>query len=493
MRSCGVLLPVSSLPSRYGIGTLGREAYHFIDFLKAGGCTYWQLLPLAPTGYGDSPYQPFSDFAGNPYFIDLETLVGAGLLARDECDDTAWGDAADDVDYGALYGNRLRVLRLAFGRTGSDNNADFAVFKADNSSWLDDYALFMALKAHFGDKPWASWDEPVKFKTPAALDAYRTELRLQIEFWKYTQYLFYTQYAALKAYAEANGVKIIGDMPIYPAWDSADVWADTPLFSFDDVLDPVLVAGVPPDYFSRTGQLWGNPVYRWDTREAQLFEWWEKRLAAAFKLYDMVRIDHFRGFDQYYAVPYGEETAENGVWKNGPGRAFFDHMNRKFGKLPFIAENLGIITDSVSKLLDDTGYPGMRVLQFGLRAGEDSTHLTHNYDRNSVVYTGTHDNDTLTGWYDAASERDRDFAAQYVRAHDAGDFADGAIAALYASVSDLVVVPMQDWLALGSQARMNTPSTVGINWKWRLAPDLLTPELSGRMRGLAVTYRRAAE
>ena len=489
-RSCGVLLPVSALPSKYGIGTFGNTAYQFVDFLRSGSQKYWQILPLVPTSYGDSPYQSFSTFAGNPYFIDLEMLIDAGLLKKEECDAVTWCESEDKIDYSALFANRFTLLYTAFCRSSHETDLVFKAFKTQNAYWLEDYSLFMALKKHFGEKPWQQWEEPIKSRQPEAMTEYSNKLSLQIEFWKYTQYMFFMQFRKLKAYANDNGIRIIGDIPICVAQNSADVWANTSLFMLDSGFDPVVVAGVPPDCFSTTGQLWGNPLYDWEQQKPALLEWWRLRLAASFEMYDTVRIDHFRAFDEYYAIPFGEETAINGTWRKGPGIAFFDYMKEHLGSMDIIAEDLGLATDTVKALLRDTGYPGMKVLQSGLEEDDDSSHLPHNYIKNLVAYTGTHDNDTLVGWYNTASMRDREFALKYLRAGSADDFADAAIKAIYGSVSLLVIVPIQDWLGLDGSARINIPSTIGINWKWRLQSAALSQALAERMKAIAGTYRR---
>jgi 4-alpha-glucanotransferase len=491
-RSCGVLLPVSALPSKYGIGTFGRAAYEFVHFLKNGGQTYWQILPLTPTSFGDSPYQSFSTFAGNPYFIDLETLVGAGLLKKEECDAVTWCDSDNQIDYDKLYSNRFALLHKAFCRSNHGADTDFQHFKGCNEDWLEDYALFMALKNHFDEKAWQEWDDDIKSRRPEAMACYKEKLAERTEFWKYTQYLFFTQFKKLKAYANGNGIKIIGDMPICVAQDSADFWANTKLFALDGSFIPVSVAGVPPDYFSRTGQLWGNPLYDWAGHRQELFAWWQLRLAASFELYDVVRIDHFRAFDEYYAIPFGEKTAINGKWEKGPGIGFFDYMKERLGNLEIIAEDLGVTTDTVKELLQKTGYPGMRVLQFGFIVDSDSLNLPRNYIENSVAYTGTHDNDTLVGWYQSANEQDRAFSFDYLGVSSLDQFAAQAIRALYESVAGLAVVPIQDWLGLDNRARMNTPSTLGNNWQWRLRAADLSPALSTRMNRMAVAYRRKA-
>lgn len=489
-RSCGVLLPISALPSKYGIGTLGRSAYQFIDFLKNAGQEYWQILPSVPPGVGDSPYSSYSTFAGNPYFIDLECLVESGLLQKEECENIHWYQSDDTVDYNILSNERIPLLHKAFERGRYQTDVNYGQFKEKNSDWLDDYSLFMALKYHFGCKSWQEWDQPVKLRNAETLHSYKKELSDEIDFWCYIQYLFFSQYEKLKAYAQENDIKIIGDIPICVAQDSVDVWANPQLFYLDAELNPIWVAGVPPDYFSKTGQLWGNPVYDWDGHKKELYDWWCKRLSASFDLFDILRIDHFRAFDEYYAIPYGEETAINGFWRKGPGNDFFDFIKKKLNNPSIIAEDLGGITQTVRELLKDTGYPGMKVLQFGFNAAEDSYDLPHNYIPNVVAYTGTHDNDTLSGWFSTANKSDRKFALDYLGIKSADEFPLAAIRALFCSTANTAIVPIQDWLGLSSDARMNIPSTVGINWKWRLQADSLTENLANKMNHMAMVSRR---
>lgn len=448
------------------------------------------MLPLVSTGYGDSPYQSCSTFAGNPYLIDLELLIENGLLTREECDAVGWGETDAEVDYEKLYENRFDLLEKAFARSRWADSAEADAFWQQNAYWLEDYALYMALKKYFGEKPWQEWDADIRGRRPEALEYYRQKLAGHISFWQFTQYLFFVQYHRLKTYANGRGVKIIGDMPIYVAADSADVWANTQLFALDAKLSPAFVAGVPPDYFSKTGQLWGNPVYDWQGHREELFSWWKLRLSASFEMYDTVRIDHFRAFDEYYAIPFGEKTAEKGSWEKGPGIAFFEYMNKQLGSMDIIAEDLGGTTETVRMLLEQTGYPGMKVLQFGFAANDDSAHLPHNYRENMVVYTGTHDNNTFVGWYHDANESDRAFAKSYLDARSEEELAACAVRTLYASPARLAVVPVQDWLGLDAAARMNTPSTLGDNWKWRVLPGELTDALAEKMNGLAMTYRR---
>lgn len=469
-RASGVLLPIFSLPSKYGIGCFSKEAYQFIDRLKAAGQSYWQILPLGPTGYGDSPYQSFSTFAGNPYFIDLETLTGEGLLTAQECEYRCERIREDKIDYEKIYKIRFQILEKAFSRFGE--NDEYRAFVSENQFWLEDYSLYMAIKDRNGGVSWNEWEEPLKNKESQAIENAKAELSRQIAFYKFQQYEFDRQWKRLRSYANENGIEIIGDIPIYVAFDSADTWSAPEMFRFNDALEPIDVAGCPPDGFSQTGQLWGNPLYDWEYHKKTGYDWWIRRIEHCFRLYDVVRIDHFRGFDEYYAVPYGEKTAVHGKWMPGPGIELFRTLEEKIGRKRIIAEDLGFLTPSVIQLLKESGFPGMKVLQFAFDSREDSNYLPHTYTRNCVVYTGTHDNDTTKGWYHTAAGSTRQFAKEYMykpRLDEdtlAGDF----IAMAMGSAADLCIVPMQDYLGLGSDARINTPSTLGGNWEWRMKP-----------------------
>ena len=483
-RKCGVLLPVSSLPSKYGIGCFDKKAYEFVDALKEAGQSYWQILPLGPTSYGDSPYQSFSTFAGNPYFISLEELIKEGVLTKKECESMDFGTDETSVDYAKLYEGRMILLRKAYERSNVYMDSEFRRFQEEEAWWLKDYALFMAVKKRFGGIPWSEWAEDIRLRWQNALDYYREEMYFEIEFQEYMQFKFRQQWMKLKSYANENGIRIIGDIPIYVAMDSADTWANPWLFKLDEKNCPIQVAGCPPDGFSATGQLWGNPLYNWEVHRNSGYEWWVKRIANCFRLYDVVRIDHFRGFDEYYAIPYGDETAENGEWMPGPGMDLFRTMKETLGDLPIIAEDLGFLTDTVRQLLKDSGYPGMKVLEFAFVAGEDSDYLPHNYDKNCVVYTGTHDNDTLQGWYQTLSEEDKEMTKEYLNnpytpdeeVH--WDF----ISLAMRSVADTCIIPVQDYLGLGNKARINMPSTLGSNWMWRMKKGAFTDELIKKIR-----------
>ena len=489
MRKSGILLPISSIPSKYGIGTLGKKAFEFIDLLKRGGQSYWQILPLGPTGYGDSPYQSFSTFAGNPYYIDLELLIEEGLLTKEECDAYDFGDNESYVDYEKVYNARFDVLRKAFKRF-DNSTADYQAFLERTQQWLDDYALFMAVKNKFGGKSYSEWDEDIKTRQKAAVEKYTKECQDEIDFYKFQQYYFAKQWTALKAYANENGVEIVGDIPIYVAFDSSDTWANPELFQFDENLQPVAVAGCPPDAFSATGQLWGNPLYKWDYHKETNYEWWVRRIAYCYELYDVVRIDHFRGFDEYYSIPYGDPTAEFGHWEQGPGYDLFKVIKEQLGKKNVIAEDLGFLTDTVIKLVKKTGFPGMKILQFAFDSREESDYLPHNYTNNSIVYTGTHDNDTVLGWWETCSKKDKAFAKRYLNVKSTKDIHKALIRACMASVSDTAIIPMQDYLGLGSEARINTPSTLGDNWKWRLKDGQFTEELADEIYDLTKLYYR---
>lgn len=493
MRRCGVLMPIASLPGRFGIGGFSKEAYRFVDFLAEAKQSLWQILPLGPTGYGDSPYQSFSTFAGNPYYISLEELIEQGLLTEDECEAADYGDEPHKVNYEKIYHTRFTLLRKAFERADIAQNDGYQKFVKENESWLADYALYMAIKDSLGGIAWIEWDEDIRLRRPDAMARSREELKDDIAFYSYIQYLFATQWKALKDYANAKGIQIIGDIPIYVAFDSADTWANPELFQLDEDNIPTAVAGCPPDAFSATGQLWGNPLYRWDYHEKTGFAWWIRRLAYCFQIYDIVRIDHFRGFDEYWAIPYGDPTAEFGRWEKGPGYALFAAMKKALGNREVIAEDLGFLTPSVLRLVRKTGYPGMKVLQFAFDSREESDYLPHNYTRNCVVYTGTHDNDTVMGWIPAMNRKDLAFARKYMNVKRNSDICSNLIRMAYASVADTAIIPLQDYLELGSEARINTPSTLGGNWEWRMDADACTPELAEHMANLAILYGRVVK
>lgn len=490
MRKSGILLPISSLPSAYGIGSFSKEAYEFVDFLKAAGQKLWQILPLGPTGYGDSPYQSFSTFAGNPYYIDLEKLIEEGLLTREEAASCDFGSHPEYVDYEKIYLSRFKVLRKAFERFRCMPRPAYNEFLRGNTDWLEDYALYMAVKNDFDGKGWLEWDEDIRLRTDRSVSLYQEKLKDEIEFFKFQQYEFHRQWMDLKTYANDRGIHIVGDIPIYVALDSADTWAGKELFQLDENGIPSAVAGCPPDAFSATGQLWGNPLYRWDYHKSTHYQWWLKRLRHCFELYDVVRIDHFRGFDEYYAIPYGHKTAEFGQWEKGPGCDLFDAMKHALGEKAVIAEDLGFLTDSVIEMVKHTGFPGMKILQFAFNPSETSDYLPHNYSRNCVVYTGTHDNDTTKSWYHTLDEASRDFADRYLNLSDSSHAAYAFIRAALSSVADTAIIPMQDYLELGTEARINMPSTLGDNWKWRMRQDACTEALAEKIRRLTKLYGR---
>ena len=490
MRASGILLPVSSIPSAYGIGSFSKEAYEFVDFLEKAGQSYWQILPLGPTGYGDSPYQSFSTFAGNPYYIDFEELIEEGLLTKEQCEECDWGGSEAYVDYEKIYKSRFRVLKEAFDNSRLEDNEDFQAFVAENAFWLSDYSLYMAVKDSYKGKSWSEWDGDIRLRKPEAIEKYAEKLKEEILFYEFQQYLFDTQWRKLKKYANDKGVKIIGDIPIYVALDSADTWANPELFQLDENRRPTGVAGCPPDAFSATGQLWGNPLYKWDYHKETEYAWWIQRISYCYKLYDVVRIDHFRGFDEYYNIPFGDTTAEFGRWEKGPGYDLFKVMKKKIGNKPVIAEDLGFLTPTVNQLLKKSGYPGMKVLQFAFDSREESDYLPHNYTANSVVYTGTHDNDTTVGWYQTISRRDRIFARKYLNIKTGRELEWNFIRAALGSVSDTAVIPMQDYLGLGSEARINVPSTLGTNWKWRMTKGQIPEGLAEKIYDLCKLYGR---
>ena len=494
-RESGILLPVFSLPSPYGIGCFSKEAYEFVDQLKAAGQSYWQILPLGPTSYGDSPYQSFSTFAGNPYFISLEELIQEGVLTQEECDQADVGEDQSSIDYAKLYQRRYPLLRKAYERSRVWENQDFSRFKEENQWWLQDYALFMAVKERFGGKAWTEWAEDTRLRWNNAMDYYRRELYYDIEFQEYLQYVFIRQWEKLKGYANRRGIRIIGDIPIYVAMDSADTWANPKLFQLDQDNKPLAVAGCPPDGFSATGQLWGNPLYQWEVHRQQGYSWWIRRLAYCYKLYDVVRIDHFRGFDEYFSIPADAKTAEGGHWEKGPGIELFQAVSRALGEKDIIAEDLGYVTDSVRQLVNDSGYPGMKVLEFAFDSRDSgcaSDYLPHNYTENAVVYTGTHDNETIQGWFSSIRPEEQKMAREYL-----WDFYTpekelylSFVSLAMRSRARMCVIPLQDYLGLDNRSRINVPSTVGENWKWRLVPGQVSEELLERIKGMTLRYGR---
>lgn len=488
MRKSGILLHISSLPSPYGIGTFGKDAFDFIDFLKKAGQTLWQILPLNPTGFGNSPYQSFSAFAGNPYFIDLDLLSKDGLLKVSDYSQIDWGYNPRCVDYGQIYKHRFHILHKAC--SNFKKTPEYEKFCLNNAFWLDDYALFTALKSSFGESPWYTWPLSLKTKNEQAVESARSLVSDEIENRKIIQYLFFSQWNSLKEYANKNGIEIIGDLPIYVAHDSADVWGNPKQFELDEECNPVFVAGVPPDGFSAEGQLWGNPVFDWEFMRNDGYRWWIRRTEHSLKIYDRIRIDHFRGFSGYYSVPYGMENAVKGIWRKGPGTELFKAIEASLGKPEIIAEDLGFIDEDVLNLLSETGFPGMKVLQFAFDSREGSDYLPHNYDKNCVVYIGTHDNDTLEGWFENADPKDIEFAREYMRIEKNKNRCRAVICTALASVGETVILTMQDLLELGSEAKMNTPSTAENNWQWRALKSDFTNELADEFSHLSKLYGR---
>ena len=490
-RSSGVLMPMSSLPSRWGIGTMGKSAYEFVDFLKAAGQSYWQLLPLGPTSYGDSPYSSFSSFAGNPYFIDLDLLVKDGLLKTRELKQADWGGDPAFVDYAKIYQSRFPVLRKAFLRGREELAEQVAQFRQENAGWIENYALYMAVKNHFGMVSWTEWpDEEIRLHREEAIRSYGETLREDVDFWVFLQFLFFRQWKALRSYAHEQGIRFIGDVPIYVALDSADVWAEPKYFQLDDRGIPEEVSGVPPDAFTEDGQLWGNPLYDWDAMKADGYGWWIRRMEGAQKLFDVIRIDHFRGFESYWAIPFGDTNAKRGHWKPGPGMDLVGVLKNWFWDLSFIAEDLGYTTPEVEKLLADSGMPGMKILEFGFDVNSDAPYMPHNCARHSVCYIGTHDNEVVKGWIKALDKPTLRLARDYMGITEEEGWCWGMIRTGMATGSQLFVAQMQDLLELGPETRINTPGTLGGNWQWRMLPGTADKKLARRLRKLTALYRR---
>ncbi len=487
-------MAVSSLPSNYGIGTIGKEAYKFIDFLVAADQKYWQMLPLGSTSYGDSPYSSFSTYAGNPYFVDLDMLITDGLLTKKDVEKYDWGRNPEKTDYGKIYKNRFKVLRIAAEKGLKKYEKEFASFRRRNKAWLENYALYMAVKSHFGMISWTEWpEEDIRKHEPKACKKYLKDLKTDVEFYEFIQFLFFEQWKKLKAYAKKNKVEIIGDIPIYVALDSADVWAEAGWFQLDEENTPVRVSGVPPDYFSADGQLWGNPLYDWDKMKADGYSWWIRRIEGAFKLYDVVRIDHFRGFESYWSVPYGEKTARKGKWVKGPGMDLVGKLAEAFSDKAFIAEDLGYLTEDVRQLLKDSGFPGMKVLEFAFDSREESDYLPHNYGKNCVCYTGTHDNSPIALWKKEADKKDIALAMEYLGIGKDDNFNWEFIRGGMRSVSALFVAQMQDYLELGKGYRMNIPGTLGGNWTWRMKKGAADKALAKKIARMTKIYGRSAK
>ncbi len=490
MRKSCILMHISSLPSNYGIGKLGKEAYNFVDFLCQSGVKCWQILPLSPTSYGDSPYQSFSVNAGNPYFIDFEMLEDEGLLEHSDFSNIEWDSDPRHVDYEIIYNNCFKVLRKAYENFDAKKSPAYRDFIDENKNWIGSYALFMALKFKNDGKAWYEWEHDIAMRESEALSKAKKELKKDIGFFKFIQFKFYEQWFRLKNYANECGIEIIGDIPIYCAYDSVEAWASPRLFCFDKTKKPVDVAGCPPDDFSPTGQLWGNPLYNWEYHKKNNYKWWIDRIAFASKVYNIVRIDHFRGFESYYAIPYGSETAENGEWRKGPDSELFKLAEQKLGKLNIIAEDLGFITPEVRKMLDDTGYPGMKVLQFGFDNGKNE-HLPHNFTTtNCFAYTGTHDNETLTGWAENLSPKNLKFAKKYLGEKKIQKLPYAVVKSAWGSVAEVAVAQIQDFLNTPPEGRMNTPSTLGKNWQFRTLKSDFSSSLAKKIKKLNKIYNR---
>lgn len=495
-RSSGIIMHISSLPDPYGIGRMGRAAYDFVDWLEKAGQRIWQILPLSPTSFGDSPYQSFSVNAGNPYFIDLETLEAEGLLKKYDYADIDWGQDNNKVDYEKIFTNTFPVLKIAYEnfivlcKENTAASKDFSDFRKNNP-WVSSYGLFMALKNENGGASWDMWDEELVFRKPQALKKAEKRLEKEIDYYAFLQYKFYEQWGRLKKYANEKGIEILGDIPIYVAYDSVEVWEQPELFYLDENKKPVEVAGCPPDYFSPLGQLWGNPIYNWDFHRKSGYKFWIERISAARSLYDIIRIDHFRGFDSYYSIPYGNKDAVVGKWNSCVGIELFKAVKAALGDVNIVAEDLGFITKSVERLLKKSGYPGMKVLEFGFEPGGKSTYLPHNFkSSNCVCYTGTHDNDTVLGWAYKLKGEELKFCKEYLGVKNRKAINDAMIRLAWSSIADTAIAQMQDLLALDGSARMNVPSTIGTNWQWRAESEMFTEELALKLKKLTEIYNR---
>lgn len=493
-RSSGIIMHIASLPGKFGIGTFGKEAYDFADFLKKSHQKYWQILPIGPTSYGDSPYQSFSAFAGNPYFIDFKLLEKDGLLKRRDYSNVNFGKNEEDIDYGLIFIEKMKILKKAYKRFKLNIPKDLKEFEEENS-WLDDYSLYMALKSKFGLKSWQTWDIDIKLRKNNVLDKYRKELEDEINYWKFIQYKFFEQWTKLKKYVNDLDIEIIGDIPIYVAEDSADVWANPKAFLLDEeTLIPLKVSGCPPDNFAVTGQLWGNPIYNWEYIDKTNYKWWIERMKQSSKLYDVIRIDHFRGFESYWSIPYGDPTAENGEWIKGPGMKLFNAIKKELGDIKIIAEDLGFLTDEVVKFREESGFPGMRVLQFAFSGDAKNRDLPHNYEENCIAYTGTHDNNTFRGWFEkTGTEEEIEYAIKYLGLNKEESYNWGFIRGVWSSKAYLSIALLQDFLNLGNESRINVPSTLGENWRWRMKKNVLTDELAEKIYKITNMYGRCED
>ncbi len=491
-RSAGVLMPVSSLPSPYGIGTFGKSAYEFVDNLAAARQKFWQVLPLGPTSFGDSPYASFSAFAGNPYFIDLDILIDEGLLDADYVNSFMWNLEEQYVDYGLIYSSRFQVLRTAFENSRHRDLEDYKIFLEDNKDWLEDYCLYSACKDKYDGTSWVDWEEKIKFRDDNAIQEIKEKLRSDIEFYQFIQFKFFEQWNKLKKYANEKDIQIIGDIPIYVAMDSADVWQHTDLFQLDKELNPKKVAGVPPDAFSESGQRWGNPLYDWEKIESDGFSWWKKRMEHSARLYDVIRIDHFIGMVKYYAIPAEDEDARNGNWENGPGMKLIQVINEAIGDKKIIAEDLGVQMPEVIDVLEKSGYPGMKVIEFAFDGDRKNSHLPYNWMPNTVAYGGTHDNDTLVGYFTGLRHWELGYIREYMECRNGSieELVDKIFKSVYESVADVIIFQMQDILKIGNIGRMNLPSSMGTNWRWRMVEGQFGPQEIERLRYLCDIYGR---
>lgn len=490
-RGMGILMPISALPSPYGIGSLGKESYDFADFLKRTGCKYWQVLPVGPTSFGDSPYQSFSAFAGNPYFIDLDILVEEGLLTQDELEKDEKSGKEDEVNYAQLFNSRFVILKRAYKNSNHKDLKTYISFCEENSYWLHNYSLYMAIKTNHNNKEWSLWEDDIKYRKESAIKKYEIELKDEIEFWKFCQYKFKSQWDNLKEYANGIGIQIIGDIPLYVALDSSDVWVDGDMFELDERRKPIHIAGVPPDNFSEDGQRWGNPLYRYDEMEKNNFHWWRERMKVSSSLYDVIRIDHFIGIVNYYSIPEESKTAAVGSWVMGPGKKLTDAIQESIGDAKIIAEDLGVLTTNVKELIQETGYPGMKIIEFGLDGPWDNDYLPHNYKTSNIIaYTGTHDNETLVGFLENKKEEELENLYLYFNVDTLDKLPDAIIRSLYGCVADVAIVQIQDLLKLDNRARMNFPSTVGNNWKWRLIMEQYKEINEEQLLSLATIYGR---
>lgn len=491
-RGSGIIMHIASLPGKYGIGTFGKEAYEFGDFLKKAGQKYWQILPLGQTSYGDSPYQSFSAFAGNPYFIDFDILQEDGLLNKEDYSNVNFGDDCEAIDYELIFVEKMKILRIAYENFKKNKPNDLEAFEKEETFWLEDYSLYMTIKSDFNLKSWQAWDDDIKLRKAESLEKYRKNFSDEIGYWKFLQYEFLKQWKSLKTYINDLGIEIIGDIPIYVAEDSADVWSNPDAFLLDKkTLKTLKVAGCPPDIFSETGQLWGNPIYDWDYIDKTGYKWWIDRIRQSLKIYNVVRIDHFKGFESYWSIPAEDKTAEFGEWVKGPEMKIFDAIKDALGDVNIIAEDLGTLTEDTINLRNNTGFPGMKVLEFAFDGASYNSFLPHNYEKNFIAYTGTHDNDTVRGWIETTgSKNEVKNAEEYLVLNEEEGYNWGFIRGIWSSIANISIAQMQDFLNLGNEARINLPSTLGGNWKWRAKEGVFTEKLAKRIYKLTEIYGR---